>query len=402
MPPKTSIKGKKEGISDSTTSADSSTSVSKEIVCLILQQKGTFKQSSISENTCEAIGKIFRRAQNPELIGKWDKSDMHLLLYGYKKGKDGTENKHEIPPPFGDIKLYSDIALVGIGLDGKLKNVNHEFWSRFVASIMGEDSDDGGSDSDSEYDSVNIADLSDEEKEESDDSSSDGSGFDDEDIVDGEEHVEEVIVKKKSRVVKKLSKRLPIYYSVDQLSLESVDTPYVIPTNKTRVQCLKIIEKKMNFLKLEDQQRLEQGIYNATVQTCKSRHIWTCYENPEFGQIYMIICRKTITNLDPTSYVGNAGLYDRLKSGSYTSSDIPSLGAYEMYPEKWRHLIDIQLKRDKHLLEGGADLEYATDMFKCSRCGKRKCTYYEMQTRSADEAMTVFIKCLVCKKEWKQ
>jgi transcription elongation factor S-II len=116
----------------------------------------------------------------------------------------------------------------------------------------------------------------------------------------------------------------------------------------------------------------------------------------------MIICRKTITNLDPDSYVGNTGLYDRLKSGSYTSADIPSLGAYEMYPEKWRSLIDIQLKRDKHLFEGGADLEYATDMFKCSRCGKRKCTYYEMQTRSADEAMTVFIKCLICKKEWKQ
>ncbi len=395
MPPKTATKVKKGD--------DIETGPSKEITCLILQQKGNFKQSCISENSCEAIGKIFRRAQNPELIGKWEKSDIHILMYGYKKGKDGTENKHEIPPPYGDIKLYSDIALVGIGLDGKLKNVNHDFWSRFVASIMGEDSDDG-SDSDSEFDSENEDELSDleEEKEESDDSSSDGSGFDDEDDgVDGE-GMEEIIVKKKSRVLKKPSKRLPVYYSVEQLSTESIDSPYVIPTNKARIQCLKIIEKKLDFLKNEDQQRLEQGIYNATVQTCKSRHIWTCYENPEFNQMYMIICRKTITNLDPDSYVGNSGLYDRLKSGAYTSADIASLGAYEMYPEKWRSLIDIQLKRDKHLLEGGADLEYATDMFKCSRCGKRKCTYYEMQTRSADEAMTVFIKCLVCKKEWKQ
>jgi DNA-directed RNA polymerase subunit M/transcription elongation factor TFIIS len=401
MPPKIT-KGKKESSASaaSGTTADSISSGSKEIVCLILQQKGTFKQSYISENSCEAIGKIFRRAQNPELIGKWEKSDMHLLLYGYKKGKDGTENKHEIPPPYGDVKLFSDIALVAIGIDGKLKNVNHDFWSRFVASIMGEDSDAG---SDSEYDSENEEELSDieEEKEESDDSSSDGSGFQDDDVID-EDGVEEIVVKKKSRVVKKPSKRLPLYYSIEQLSPESIDSPYVIPTNKTRLQCLKIIEKKLDFLKNEDQQRLEQGIYNATVQTCKSRHIWTCYENPEFSNMYMIICRKTITNLDPDSYVGNTGLYDRLKSGSYTSTDIASLGAYEMYPEKWRSLIDIQLKRDKHLLEGGTDLEYATDMFKCSRCGKRKCTYYEMQTRSADEAMTVFIKCLICKKEWKQ
>ena len=398
MPPKTASKK-----TDSTEKTVGSISgISKENICLILQQKGTFKQSNINENSCEAIAKIFRRAQNPELIGKWEKTDMHLLLYGYKKGKDGTENKHEIPPPYSDIKLYSDIALVGISPDGKLKNVNHEYWSRFIASIMGEDSD-GESHSDSEYDS-DEEELSDagEEKEESDDSSSDGSEFDDEDDELVEEAVEEVVMKKKSRAVKKPNKRLPVYYSVDQLTTESCDIPYVIPTNKIRLQCLKIIEKKLNYLKLEDQQRLEQGIFNATVQTCKSRHIWTCYENPEFGQMYMIISRKTITNLDHTSYVGNSGLYERLKSGSYTSSDIASLGAYEMFPEKWRSLIDIQLKRDKHLLEGGADLEYATDMFKCSRCGKRKCTYYEMQTRSADEAMTVFIKCLVCKKEWKQ
>lgn len=30
-----------------------------------------------------------------------------------------------------------------------------------------------------------------------------------------------------------------------------------------------------------------------------------------------------------------------------------------------------------------------TDAFKCGRCHQRKCTYYQMQTRSADEPMTV-------------
>lgn len=30
-----------------------------------------------------------------------------------------------------------------------------------------------------------------------------------------------------------------------------------------------------------------------------------------------------------------------------------------------------------------------TDAFKCSKCNQRKCTYYQMQTRSADEPMTV-------------
>jgi DNA-directed RNA polymerase subunit M/transcription elongation factor TFIIS len=30
-----------------------------------------------------------------------------------------------------------------------------------------------------------------------------------------------------------------------------------------------------------------------------------------------------------------------------------------------------------------------TDQFRCGKCGKRKATYYQMQTRSADEPMTV-------------
>jgi transcription elongation factor S-II len=42
-----------------------------------------------------------------------------------------------------------------------------------------------------------------------------------------------------------------------------------------------------------------------------------------------------------------------------------------------------------------ADRQAETDAFKCSRCQQRKCTYYQMQTRSADEPMTVSCACRV-------
>eukprot|EP01063_Lacrimia_lanifica_P004230 TRINITY_DN1235_c2_g1_i1.p1 TRINITY_DN1235_c2_g1~~TRINITY_DN1235_c2_g1_i1.p1 ORF type:complete len:624 (+),score=288.69 TRINITY_DN1235_c2_g1_i1:69-1940(+) len=42
-----------------------------------------------------------------------------------------------------------------------------------------------------------------------------------------------------------------------------------------------------------------------------------------------------------------------------------------------------------------------TEQFKCGRCGHRKCTYFEMQTRSADEPMTTFVTCMVCGNAWK-
>eukprot|EP00960_Hanusia_phi_P069093 767000-Hanusia_phi.AAC.4 len=41
---------------------------------------------------------------------------------------------------------------------------------------------------------------------------------------------------------------------------------------------------------------------------------------------------------------------------------------------------------------GGAEDQHSvSDLFLCRRCQKRKCTYYQMQTRSADEPMTTFV-----------
>ena len=40
-------------------------------------------------------------------------------------------------------------------------------------------------------------------------------------------------------------------------------------------------------------------------------------------------------------------------------------------------------------------------MFTCPKCRKDKTTYYQMQTRSADEPMTVFITCTSCQHRWR-
>mmetsp|Transcript_169 Transcript_169/g.533 ORF Transcript_169/g.533 Transcript_169/m.533 type:complete len:204 (-) Transcript_169:1546-2157(-) len=42
-----------------------------------------------------------------------------------------------------------------------------------------------------------------------------------------------------------------------------------------------------------------------------------------------------------------------------------------------------------------------SDFFKCGKCKQRKCTYYQMQTRSADEPLTSFVTCMVCNNRWK-
>lgn len=42
-----------------------------------------------------------------------------------------------------------------------------------------------------------------------------------------------------------------------------------------------------------------------------------------------------------------------------------------------------------------------TSMYTCGHCKNTQCAYYQLQTRSADEPMTTFIRCLKCGKRWK-
>ena len=47
------------------------------------------------------------------------------------------------------------------------------------------------------------------------------------------------------------------------------------------------------------------------------------------------------------------------------------------------------------------DNQAETDQFKCGKCYQRKCKYYQLQTRSADEPMTTFVTCVNCGNRWK-
>ena len=99
-------------------------------------------------------------------------------------------------------------------------------------------------------------------------------------------------------------------------------------------------------------------------------------------------------NKDNNQYLTNALLENKLKV-----VDVPFLAHQELNPENWKSIIDLLIKKNKSKYE--IDIEAATEEFTCYRCKNNKCTYYELQTRSADEPMTTFVTCLVCGNRWK-
>jgi DNA-directed RNA polymerase subunit M/transcription elongation factor TFIIS len=160
-----------------------------------------------------------------------------------------------------------------------------------------------------------------------------------------------------------------------------------------------VIHRRLS-LNVAQEADLEHGIFRAALHDAYHKGVRKHWENPAFADIYTVIARRCIANLDPTAYVHNSRLLDRLKEGEFAPHAVAAMTVHELYPENWQTLADAQLKIETSALEGNH--EEGSSLFKCRRCGKSRTRYFEMQTRSADEPMTVFIRCLNCGKEWRQ
>ena len=138
---------------------------------------------------------------------------------------------------------------------------------------------------------------------------------------------------------------------------------------------------------------LEKGIFNFALSEAKNRKVVKKWDNPYFVQIYIDRLRSIFTNLN------NPTLLEQVNSGSIKAHTIAFMTHQELRPEKWDELITAKSKRDKNKFE--TNLEAATDTFTCRKCKSNKCTYMQLQLRSADEPMTTFVTCLSCGNRWR-
>jgi transcription elongation factor S-II len=145
---------------------------------------------------------------------------------------------------------------------------------------------------------------------------------------------------------------------------------------------------------------IEKGVFNCVIRQCLEKQISRSWGDPVFKRLYISKIRSIYTNLKEDTYVGNSEFRKRVLDGEYKWEKIAELQAHEIYPENWKDIFDKRAKRDR--LKYEMKPEAMTDMFKCHRCGSRSCSYYEVQTRSADEPMTQFVNCLDCGNRWKQ
>jgi hypothetical protein len=86
------------------------------VQALLLTAKGEVKQAKVSLTGTELanadIQKYLKKKTEADYIGSYPYKSKHLHLFGYSKGKAGTENKHELPPPHDNGLYFGDILVV--------------------------------------------------------------------------------------------------------------------------------------------------------------------------------------------------------------------------------------------------------------------------------------------------
>lgn len=420
--------------------------------CVILKQNGEIGIACLSENGAKGgkgkaakagggavptvivtpeflMTKVYKKKKGdpPSLLGRYQWKQKTLFLFGYDDGKPTQENQHQLPPPLEGAQFYDDILVIAslsphnYSMPTTLSTTEYE--SFYTAKMEGDD-DMEEEDMEEMQDAMNDTEQVVEDEADGDDQAADdytGDGDDDAGEEEGEEDQEEEdgegdddaggwddkpvttitpTLKKKSEGKKKPA-NTAIAPLLSSLSTDPECQPTEPPTHPVRRAVASVICAQFSHtMNDEEMENFEQLLFQTTLNACDKKKIRRSWGTLGFKDLYLSITRTIIGNLNPNSYVQNKELWQMYVQKEITLEEIVRKNALELFPDHWRALIDQQAKREKIQLEG--DRSRATDRFHCNRCGKKETTYYELQTRSADEPMTIFISCLNCGKRWTQ
>lgn len=145
---------------------------------------------------------------------------------------------------------------------------------------------------------------------------------------------------------------------------------------------------------------MEIGIYNWCIKYSTDYDIVKSWKNPKFMNLYVEKARSVVSNIDPNSYIQNIELIKRVKDKEFLPHELAEMKPENVFPDRWRDAVESLMRKYENAYENKA--QAMTNMFTCSKCKKKECTFYEMQTRSADEACTIFVRCINCGHSWRQ
>ncbi|GAA5834940.1 hypothetical protein JCM3766R1_002047 [Sporobolomyces carnicolor] len=123
------------------------------------------------------------------------------------------------------------------------------------------------------------------------------------------------------------------------------------------------------------------------------RHVHEHNAPPDGTANYRNKMRSFYLNLKAA---GNPALREGVVSGEISVKELYEMDPKDMASEEQKAVNRKLVAENLFKAQGAAPQQAETDAFQCGKCKERRCMYYQMQTRSADEPMTTFVTCLNC------
>jgi transcription elongation factor S-II len=131
--------------------------------------------------------------------------------------------------------------------------------------------------------------------------------------------------------------------------------------------------------------QVEEWIYENAVECATEMNIVSEWTNPAFVSLYQNKLRSLFTNV-----IAKRIVIDQV-TREMICGDIRT-----MDQARWDNMAVEKKKKDDGLYE--INIESSSSDFTCRKhnCKSSRCSYYQMQTRCADEPITTFVTCLDC------
>lgn len=156
-----------------------------------------------------------------------------------------------------------------------------------------------------------------------------------------------------------------------------------------------VYSKLYEFLDGDDRlaKNIEIAIFNWTVRKLNKESSW---ENKVFKELYksrFFDIKRAITSSD---------LKKRIECKQVRVKDLVTMTSDQLVPDGLyaKAILTAKIKELEMEAIKARDEEYE-GIFMCRKCKSKKTSYYQLQTRSADEPMTTYVECKNCNNHWK-
>lgn len=136
---------------------------------------------------------------------------------------------------------------------------------------------------------------------------------------------------------------------------------------------------------------IEKSIVDYTKKSCVTRKLEMRWSVPDVRRLYIRKLRMILNNMNP--------LLTLARNKEIALCEFAFVDHQRMRPDIYKPILDMMERREKltMLVDAQEDEDYQ-GLLKCECCGSFRTTYVTLQTRSADEPETVYMKCFACGK----